>query len=184
VFILGLIGTAALVTATATTGAGSILAGSDARTATACVAPAAALRDQVHGVATYYADDYHGRTMADGETFDMHDPAITASNRWPLGTRLRVRRAPGGPWEATLSAAERRTFYDSSVVVTVQDRGAFDHALDLSLAAFSALGHPDEGRINVTIEVLDSTAHGAPVQARAEPVAASVPPCSGAETRL
>jgi rare lipoprotein A (peptidoglycan hydrolase) len=104
--------------------------------------------------ATFYADDFEGRPMADGRVFDMRDPRVAASNRWPLGTRLRLRRAAGGPWEATLSPAELRSYLAHSIIVTVEDRGDFDHALDLSAAAFAQLGRPDEGIIPVSIEQL------------------------------
>jgi rare lipoprotein A (peptidoglycan hydrolase) len=107
--------------------------------------------DQLTGVATFYADDYHGLTMANGHTFDMHDAGITAANDWPLGTRLIVRRAPGSPWDGSLTEEERRRYFAREVEVTVQDRGAFTHELDLSLGAFRLLGRPDEGVIRVEI---------------------------------
>ena len=138
----------------------------------------------VAGVATYYADDFHGLPMADGRMFDMHDPAITASNRWPLGTRLRVRRVSGGPWDAALTPAERSAFYDRSIIVTVQDRGAFDHELDQSLAAFSALGRPAEGRINVSIEPLDTSARETRPYARSGPLTLSISMCGSDRPRI
>lgn len=102
-------------------------------------------------VATYFAQYHHGRTMANGERFDMFDPTTTASNRWPIGTRLQVRRVPGGPWDRTLSGWEHDHYFNRSVTVTVKDRGAFTHALDLSWGAFSLLGRGDEGVIRVEI---------------------------------
>ena len=57
----------------------------------------------VEGLATFYADDFEGGTMADGGRFEMNDATIAAANRWPLGTRLLVRRLPGGPWDANRS---------------------------------------------------------------------------------
>lgn len=109
----------------------------------------------VRGEATFYADDFHGQTMANGRRFDMYDPTITASNRWPLGTVLRVRRLPGCPWYATLSDEERETYRTRAITVTVSDRGNFSHELDLSLAAFAQIGRVDEGRLLVSIEVID-----------------------------
>jgi rare lipoprotein A (peptidoglycan hydrolase) len=105
-------------------------------------------------VATFYADAFHGGIMANGKVFDMNDPTITAANAWPLGTKLRIRRIAGGPWDATLSPAERRRYFGKTITVTVADRGAFSHALDLSRGAFALLGRPDEGVIQVRIEVL------------------------------
>jgi rare lipoprotein A (peptidoglycan hydrolase) len=112
----------------------------------------------VTGVATFYGAAFNGQPMADGRPFDMRDPTITASNHWPLGTRLRVRRAPGSPWSGILTSEERAGYLSRSIVVTVADRGNFDHALDLSAAAFALLGSPDEGVIRVTIEPLGATA--------------------------
>ncbi len=106
------------------------------------------------GIATYYGAFFHGKLMANGKRFNMYDPTTTASNAWPLGTRLRVRRVAGGPWDATLSPAERKRYIGRSIVVTVTDRGHFSHALDLSQAAFALLGRPSEGVIHVQIEPL------------------------------
>jgi len=111
------------------------------------------------GIATFYADDFNGRPMADGAAFDMDDPTTTAANAWPLGTRLRLRRLPGSPWDATLTPAERTRFFNRSIEVVVRDRGAFTHALDLSRAAFAQLGRPDEGVIHISIEPIGATEH-------------------------
>jgi hypothetical protein len=61
----------------------------------------------VVGTATFYGEDFDGQLMANGARFDVMDVDIAAANQWPLGTRLRLRRVPGGPWDATLTAAER-----------------------------------------------------------------------------
>ncbi len=108
----------------------------------------------IAGTATYYADDFQGRLMASGRPFDLNDPSIAASNQWPLGTRLRLQRAAGGPYDATLSPAERERYFYHPVIVTVQDHGDFTHALDLSRAAFAQLGRPQEGVISILIESL------------------------------
>lgn len=133
--------------------------GIDARTAV----PPAGLHV---GTATFYAGDFQGQTMADGRTFDMNDPTIAASNTWPLGTRLRLRRAPNSPWDATLSRQERAQYQRQAIVVTVSDHGDFDHALDLSRAAFARLGRTDEGVIHVLIEPLDAPGAAAASVAR------------------
>jgi rare lipoprotein A len=103
------------------------------------------------GKATFYGAAYHGQIMANGERYDMYDQSTAASNWYPLGTRLLIRRAPGSPWEATLSDAERERYYAREIVVTIKDRGEFTHALDLSQGAFTLLGRIDEGVINVSI---------------------------------
>ncbi|HZQ35702.1 MAG TPA: septal ring lytic transglycosylase RlpA family protein [Dehalococcoidia bacterium] len=107
------------------------------------------------GVATYYGWDFQGRPMASGPAFNLLDPTVTASNYWPLGTRLRVWRVAGSPWDGTLSAADHAYYFSHSIDVTVLDRGAFTHALDLSAAAFALLGRPDEGVIAVEIMPVD-----------------------------
>lgn len=115
---------------------------------------ATAASPPVEGLATFYADDFQGGVMADGGRFDMNDASVTAANDWPLGTRLEVSRVPGGPWDATLTPAERARFFSRRLVVTVRDRGNFTHPLDLSRAAFAQLGRPSEGVIRVQIRPL------------------------------
>lgn len=108
----------------------------------------------VVGTATFYGSAFHGQVMANGRVFDMYNPFIAASNRWPLGTVLRVRRLPGCPWDSTLTDDELSLYRAQAITVVVSDRGAFTHELDLSYAAFARLGRPDEGRLLVSIEVL------------------------------
>jgi rare lipoprotein A (peptidoglycan hydrolase) len=76
------------------------------------------------GLASWYGPGFHGRRMANGEVFNMYDPTTTACNIYPLGTWLRVTNLANG-W---------------SITVQVRDRGAFNHALDLSYGAYMALG--------------------------------------------
>jgi len=91
------------------------------------------------GIATWYGgvdgfDSADG--MADGTPFNPNDPTIAASNLWPLGTRLLVCHGA------------------NCITVTVRDRGAFRHALDLSQAAFASLAPLSRGVITVTVQVL------------------------------
>jgi hypothetical protein len=95
--------------------------------------------------------------MAAGPLYNMMDPTVVASNYWPLGTKLQVWRVPGGPWDDTLSAADRDYYFGHSIIVTVLDRGHFTHPLDLSYAAFAQLGRNGEGVISVLILPLDGT---------------------------
>lgn len=113
--------------------------------------PRSAVRE---GLATFYGAHFQGKRMANGARFDLHDPTTVASNDWPLGTHLRIRRVAGGPWDRSLSAAERRRYFGRSIEVVVRDRGAFTHPVDLSQAAFALLGRPSEGVIRVQVEVL------------------------------
>jgi rare lipoprotein A (peptidoglycan hydrolase) len=91
------------------------------------------------GLATWYGvvDGFGPEDrMADGSQFNPYDPTITAANRWPLGTWLRV------------------CLGDRCIEVQVRDRGRFGHALDLSLGAFSQLAPPSTGVITVTVSTL------------------------------
>lgn len=93
----------------------------------------------MYSIATWYGgvDGFDlGDGMADGTPFNPDDPTITASNLWPLGTRLQVCHA------------------GKCIQVVVRDRGAFRHALDLSRAAFASLAPLSSGVIDVTVEVL------------------------------
>ena len=73
-------------------------------------------------VTGYYADYFHGRTTANGETFNMYD--LTAASPYlPFGTKLRV-------------------CYSGCVDVRINDRGPFigNRTLDLSYGAASRIG--------------------------------------------
>ena len=101
-----------------------------------------ALRDEMvdeQGIASWYGSGLHGRRTASGERFDSMD--MTAAHKTlPFGTRVCVRSSVTG----------------KSVVVRVNDRGNFPRGriIDLSRAAFSAIGNPRSGLIKVRIEVL------------------------------
>jgi len=92
------------------------------------------------GIASYYADEFHGRQTANGETFDMH--ALTAAHRTlPFNTRVRVTNLDNG----------------RSVVVRINDRGPFveGRIIDLSLGAARAVGLIGPGTARVRLEVLE-----------------------------
>ena len=72
------------------------------------------------GNASYYADSFHGRRMANGKLY--HRDSMTCAHlRYPLGTKLLVRNIVNG----------------REVVVTVTDRGPYTRkfVIDLSRAA-------------------------------------------------
>ena len=96
----------------------------------------------VRGLATWYGADFQGLEMRNGEMYDMYDPTTTASNIFPLESRLLVSSLHNG----------------NSVEVRVTDTGAFRHPIivDLSWAAFSKLADPAYGVIEVIVEPLDS----------------------------
>jgi rare lipoprotein A len=91
------------------------------------------------GVASYYADKFHGRTTANGETFDMY--ALTAAHRTlPFGTKLKV-----------TSLANNR-----SVLVRINDRGPFVNGriIDLSLGAAKEIQMIQSGLAPVKLEII------------------------------
>jgi rare lipoprotein A len=98
---------------------------------------------QLQGIASYYADEFHGRMTASGETYDMN--ALTAAHRsLPFNSRVRVTNKENG----------------RSVVVRINDRGPFkgDRIIDLSYAAAKELGLIQHGTAYVTIDVLEAGA--------------------------
>lgn len=94
----------------------------------------------LEGVASYYADDYHGKQTSNGEVFDMND--LTAAHRtFPFGTKVRVTNLEN----------------KKSVLVRVNDRGPFKEGriIDLSLSAAKELDLIRMGTAKVKLEVLE-----------------------------
>jgi rare lipoprotein A len=94
------------------------------------------------GIASYYADKYHGRTTASGEVFDTSK--LTAAHRTlPFGTVVKV----------THQGNQR------SVTVRINDRGPFvaGRVIDLSRAAARELAMEKAGLANVKLEILTDT---------------------------
>ena len=91
------------------------------------------------GVASYYADRFHGQRTASGERFD--NQAYTAAHRTlPFGTRVRVTNPATG----------------ASVVVRINDRGPFTRGrtIDVSRVAAEQLGLIQRGHATVRLEQL------------------------------
>ena len=88
------------------------------------------------GWATWISSDLHGDLMADGTPFDEGNATIAAANNWPLGTRLYLESIDGR----------------KGLTVTVRDRGAFEHELDLSYRAFSFFEDPAKGWVELKID--------------------------------
>jgi len=92
------------------------------------------------GKASYYADKYQGRSTASGEPYDKK--AMTGAHRkLAFGTRVRVTNTQNG----------------KSVIVRINDRGPFTKGriIDLSRAAFNAIGNTAAGVLPVSIEVVN-----------------------------
>lgn len=91
------------------------------------------------GIASYYADKFHGRRTASGEVF--HQDSLTAAHKTlPFGTLVRVTNLRN----------------NQSVVVKVNDRGmkGKNRVIDLSKAAARELNMVGAGLVKVKVEVL------------------------------
>jgi len=105
--------------------------------AEAAVSSAAFIAD---GIASYYAEEFHGRKTSNGETYNMND--LTAAHPiLPFGTIVKVTNKTTG----------------RSVVVRINDRGPFlkDRIIDLSRAAAEKIGMIGPGTAEVHLEILE-----------------------------
>ncbi len=96
-------------------------------------------QEELVGKASWYGKRHHGRTTANGESFDMH--ALTAAHKTlPFGTIVRV-----------IDRNTRR-----SVVVRINDRGPYrsGRVIDLSKAAANQLRILKRGVAPVALEIL------------------------------
>jgi len=89
------------------------------------------------GVASFYADDFHGRFTANGEVFDMNSLSA-AHPTLPLPSYVRVTNLKN----------------NKSLVVRVNDRGpyAHDRIIDLSMKSAQLLGFHGHGLAKVRVE--------------------------------
>lgn len=94
---------------------------------------------KIRGMASYYAEDFHDKKTANGETFNMN--GLTCAHK----------TLPFNTWLEVTNLANRRT-----VIVRVNDRGPFvgDRIIDLSLGAAKELGMIEAGVQEVDIEIL------------------------------
>lgn len=91
------------------------------------------------GEASWYGKRYHGRTTANGESFDMN--ALTAAHRrLPFGTLVRV-----------TNLRNKR-----SLVVRINDRGPYagGRIIDLSKRAAAILGFQQLGVVKVRVQTV------------------------------
>jgi rare lipoprotein A len=98
------------------------------------------LRNQLEGIASYYADDFHGRRTSNGETYDMH--ALTAAHRTlPFQTLVRVTNTDNG----------------RKVNLRINDRGPFkdNRIIDVSYKAALELGMISNGTAPVVVEIIE-----------------------------
>ncbi len=97
---------------------------------------------KAQGLASWYGDDFHGKTTANGETYNMY--AMTSAHRTlPMGTMLEVTDRDSG----------------RKVIVRVNDRGPFAdpdlRIIDLSYAAASKLGIINKGLTPVELRAIE-----------------------------
>ncbi len=91
-------------------------------------------------IASFYGEYFHGKTTANGETYDMN--ALTAAHKTlPLGTIAKVTNLEN----------------NKSVVVRINDRGPYieGREIDLSKGSFSKIGNIEQGLLNVAIEIIE-----------------------------
>ena len=100
------------------------------------------------GRASWYGKPFHGRTTANGETYNMFQ--FTAAHRQlPLGTWVKVTNLRNGKW----------------LMVRVNDRGPMPESriIDLSYAAAQLLGFRERGTERVRLDIVNpettATAH-------------------------
>lgn len=106
-------------------------------------APATRVLDVREGLASYYAEEFNGRTTASGAVFD-NDALLAAHPSYPFGSVVRV------------TNLRNRRFVDVRIVdrgpaPAVQARGVI---IDISRAAAQQLGFIAGGRTRVRVEVL------------------------------
>ena len=91
------------------------------------------------GMASWYGKQFHGRTTASGEDFDMFE-LTAAHKKLPLGSYVKVTNLRNGKW----------------VVVRVNDRGPYvgDRIMDLSYSAARMLNFRD-GLEPIRIDLID-----------------------------
>lgn len=90
--------------------------------------------------ASFYHDKFNGRKTASGDIFS--NSKMTAANRTlPFGTKVKVTNLRSG----------------KSVIVEINDRGPFhsSRALDLTKAAYKAIGDPKKGTMPVEYVIVN-----------------------------
>jgi rare lipoprotein A len=95
---------------------------------------------QEKGTASWYGEDFHGKTTSSGEVYNMY--GLSAAHKTlPLGTKVKVTNLSNG----------------KSVIVPINDRGPFvgNRIIDMSYGAAKELDMVEAGLAEVRIEVLD-----------------------------
>ena len=114
-------------------------------------------RAELEGLASYYAEPYHGRRTANGEVFDTYQAMTAAHRTLPFNTVVRVENKVNG----------------KEVEVRINDRGPFikGRIIDLSLRAARAINMVRAGVVPVKLKIVRQgtvpqyTASGTPLNA-------------------
>jgi rare lipoprotein A len=95
---------------------------------------------ELEGLASYYAEPYHGRRTASGEVFDTYKAMTAAHRTLPFNTVVRVQNMANG----------------KAVEVRINDRGPFiaGRIIDLSVRAARAIDMLRSGVVFVTLQIL------------------------------
>lgn len=102
--------------------------------------PASNSSNELEGIASYYAEPYHGRKTANGETFDTYKELTAAHRTLPFNTVVRVKNENNG----------------REVRVRINDRGPFidGRVIDLSLRAARDIDMVRAGVVPVRLTIL------------------------------
>jgi peptidoglycan lytic transglycosylase len=95
---------------------------------------------ELQGIASYYAEPYHGRKTASGEVFDTYQGLTAAHRTLPFNTLVRVKNESNG----------------REVDVRINDRGPFvdGRVIDLSLRAAREIDMVRTGTARVKLTIL------------------------------
>ncbi|MCK5211627.1 septal ring lytic transglycosylase RlpA family protein [Candidatus Parcubacteria bacterium] len=102
--------------------------------------------EPIEGLASWYGPNFHGRNMANGEVYDMHD-IVVAHRTLPLGQKVIITNLENG----------------RSIVAPVLDRGPYvkdsqgnyTREIDLSYAVAQRLGTIQKGVVSARIEPIN-----------------------------
>src|SRR5262249_838053 len=104
--------------------------------------PSALPKSELEGLASYYAEPYHGRKTATGEIFDTYQNLTAAHRTLPFNTMVRVTNKTNG----------------RTVDVRINDRGPFvnGRVIDLSVRAARLINLMGSGLAPVKLTILTS----------------------------
>ena len=102
--------------------------------------------EPVEGLASWYGPNFHGKNMANGEVYNMHD-IVVAHRTLPLGRKVVITNLENG----------------RSIIAPVLDRGPYvkdsqgnyTREIDLSYAVAKELGTIKKGVVSTRIEPIN-----------------------------